>query len=78
MRSRGICAVLLEFVLLEQDLIVGQNVLRELEKALRDNGKLPAARTSEMVEFVVDEATEVVERGHGRSTRRSTATTPSC
>ena len=30
--SRGICADLLELVLLEHDLIVGHNVLRELDR----------------------------------------------
>lgn len=34
--SRGLCADVLELVLLEHDLVVGQNVLRELKKALRE------------------------------------------
>ncbi len=59
--SRGICADLLELVLLEHDLIVGDNVLRELGKALRSKVRLPAARTSEIVKFVADEASKVVE-----------------
>ncbi len=36
-------------------------MLRELGKALRSKVSLPAARTSEIVEFVVDEAYQVVE-----------------
>jgi predicted nucleic acid-binding protein len=59
--ARGICADVLELVLLEHDLIIGQNVLRELSKALRQKVKLPAARSSEIVEFVAAEAAVVVE-----------------
>ena len=33
--SRGLCAEVLELVLLDHDLILGRNVLREFEKALR-------------------------------------------
>ena len=58
--SRGLCADLLELVLLEHDLIVGENVVRELAKALRDKVKLPTARSTEIVDFVAGEATLVV------------------
>lgn len=58
--SRGLCADLLELVLLEHDLIVGENVLRELFRALRDKVKLPAARSTEIAEFVSGEAALVV------------------
>lgn len=58
--SRGLCADLLEVVLLEHDLIVGGNVVRELAKALRDKVKLPTARSTEIVDFVASEATLVV------------------
>ncbi len=58
--SRGLCADLLELVLLEHDLIVGENVLRELVRALRDKVKLPAARSTEIAEFVSGEAALVV------------------
>ena len=60
--SRGLCADLLEVVLLEHDLIVGQNVLRELRKALREKIKLPQARVSAVVDFVASEAVAVVDR----------------
>ena len=60
--SRGLCADLLEVVLLEHDLILGQNVLRELGKALRDKVKLPAARAAEIVEFVSGEAARIVDQ----------------
>jgi putative PIN family toxin of toxin-antitoxin system len=57
--ARGLCADLLELVLLEHDLAIGGNVLSELSKALREKLKLPAARTAEIVEFVTGEAAEV-------------------
>jgi putative PIN family toxin of toxin-antitoxin system len=59
--SRGICADVLELVLLEHDLIIGQNVLREVRKALRHKVKLPPARASEVVDFVAGEAAVVIE-----------------
>ena len=59
--SRGICGDLLEVVLLEHDLVVGENVLRELRKALRTKLKLSAPRCTEIVEFVAEEAVLVVE-----------------
>ena len=58
--SRGLCADLLELVLLEHDLIAGQSVLREFTKALRKKVKLPAARSAEIVDFVSGEATQVI------------------
>jgi len=58
--SRGLCADLLELVLLEHDLIVGENVLRELARALRDKVKLPATRSTEIADYVSGEAALVV------------------
>ena len=60
--SRGLCAEVFELVLLDHDLIVGRNVLRELDKALREKIKLPAARSAEIVDFVSSEATQVVDK----------------
>jgi putative PIN family toxin of toxin-antitoxin system len=60
--SRGLCADLLELVLLSHDLILGQNVLRELDKALREKVRLPAADAAEIVEFVSGEAAQVVDK----------------
>ena len=60
--SRGICADILEVVLLDHDLVVGRNVLRELDKALGEKLTLPAARASEILGFVTGEAAQVVER----------------
>jgi putative PIN family toxin of toxin-antitoxin system len=59
--SRGLCAEVLELVLLDHDLIVSRNVLRELEKALRQKVKLPVVRSAEIVDFVSSEATLVVD-----------------
>lgn len=71
--SRGICADLLELVLLEHDLIVGQNVLRELAKALREKVKVPAARSVEIVEFVSGEAARVIEQAEPADARADPA-----
>ena len=58
--SRGLCADLLELVLLEHDLVSGRSVLREFTKALREKVKLHAARSAEIVDFVLGEAAQVV------------------
>jgi putative PIN family toxin of toxin-antitoxin system len=60
--SRGLCADLLELVLLEHDLILGQNVLRELDQALREKVRLPASNAVEVAEFVTSEATQIVDQ----------------
>jgi predicted nucleic acid-binding protein len=60
--SRGLCAEVLELVLLDHDLILGRNVLREFEKALREKVKLPVVRSAEIVDFVAGEATQVVDK----------------
>lgn len=59
--SRGLCAELLEVVLLEHDLVVGARVLVELRRSLRQKIKLPAARCDEIVEFLREQTTEVVQ-----------------
>ena len=60
--TRGLCADLFELVLIEHDLVLGRQVLRELARALRLKVKLPATRANEIVEFVSDEATQTVDR----------------
>ena len=65
--SRGLCAEVLELVLLDHDLILGRNVLRELEKALRAKVKLPVIRSAEIVDFVSSEATQVVDNAEPAS-----------
>ncbi len=60
--SRGLCAEVLELVLLDHDLILGRNVVREFEKALREKVKLPVVRSIEIIEFVSSEATQIVDK----------------
>lgn len=60
--ARGLCTDLLELVLLEHDLVLGRNVLRELDKALREKVRLSAAHAAEITEFISDEAALLV--GH--------------
>jgi uncharacterized protein len=60
--SRGLCAEVLELVLLDHDLILGRNVLREFEKALREKVKLPVVRSAEIIDFVSSEAIQVVDK----------------
>jgi len=49
-------------VLLDHDLIIGRNVVREFEEALREKVKLPVVRSTEIIDFVSGEATEIVDR----------------
>lgn len=60
--ARGLCAEVLELVLLDHDLILGRAVLREFERALREKVKLPVARSAEIIDFVSSEATQVVDQ----------------
>lgn len=60
--ARGLCAEVLELVLLDHDLVTGRNVLREFEKALREKVKLSAARSTEVVDFVSSEAIQIVDK----------------
>ena len=59
--ARGLCAEVMELVLLEHDLVIGGNVLRELDTALRVKVKLPAVHAAAIVEFVTGEAAQVVD-----------------
>ena len=65
--SRGLCAEVLELVLLDHDLVLGRNVVRELEKALREKVKLPVVRSIEIIEFVSSEATQIVDKAEPAS-----------
>ena len=60
--ARGLCAEVVELVLLDHDLILGRNVLRELDKALREKVKLPDTRSVEITEFLSGEAIQVVDK----------------
>jgi putative PIN family toxin of toxin-antitoxin system len=59
--TRGLCADLFDLVLIEHEFIIGRAVLGELGKALRLKIRLPAARCSEILEFVAGEAELIVE-----------------
>ena len=65
--SRGLCAEVLELVLLDHDLTLGRNVVRELEKALREKVKLPVVRSIEIIEFVSSEAAQIVDKAEPAS-----------
>ena len=58
--ARGLCSDLLELVLLNHELVLGRQVARELNKALRTKLRLPAARAEEILDFVSGEATQLV------------------
>lgn len=58
--TRGLCADLLESVLIGHELATGRTVLSELARALRTKIRLPAARGDDIVEFVRLEAALVV------------------
>ena len=49
--TRGLCADLLELVLLQHELIVSRSLLRELERALRQKVKLPARDAAAISDF---------------------------
>lgn len=59
--TRGLCAEVLELVLLDHDLIVGRNVLREFDKALRGKLKVGPERARELVDFIADDAASTIE-----------------
>lgn len=46
--TRGICADLLRYVLAERELIVGEDVLTEFRRVLRDRMRLPVAMIDEI------------------------------
>ena len=59
--SRGLCADLLELVLLQHELIVSRSLLRELERALRLKVKLPARDVAAINYFLADQAAQLLE-----------------
>lgn len=56
--ARGLCVDLFELVLVDHELVTGEQVLRELDRALRRKLKLPPVRTREILEFVAGQAIE--------------------
>jgi putative PIN family toxin of toxin-antitoxin system len=59
--TRGLSADLFELVAVEHELLTGRRVLQELEKALRTKLRLPPGRCAEVVEFLANEATAVID-----------------
>lgn len=59
--TRGLCADVLETVLLEHELLVGREVLKELDRVLRLKLRLPPARVREIVEFIGGEAARHID-----------------
>jgi len=59
--ARGLCAELLEAILLQHELVTGRNVLRELEKALLQKVKATPERCHEAVASILAGAAQVIE-----------------
>ena len=59
--TRGLCSDLFELILLQHELVIGRNVLRELEKALRQQVKLPARDTAAIINFLTDQTVQLSE-----------------
>jgi putative PIN family toxin of toxin-antitoxin system len=62
--TRGLCADLFSHVLLEHELIVGEVVLVELRRALRDRIKLPRALIDEIDDLLRDAVLVPKPRAH--------------
>lgn len=58
--TRGFCFDILQLVLAEHRLLVGETVLEELERILADKVQVPAVRVGELVAFVREQAEVVV------------------
>lgn len=59
--ARGLCAELLEAILLQHELVTGRNVLRELEKALLQKVKATPERCNDAVASLLAGAAQVIE-----------------
>lgn len=67
--TRGLCADVLETVLLEHELLVGRQVLKELDRVLRLKLRLPPARVKEIVEFIGSEAAQHIDTSEPASAK---------
>jgi len=65
--SRGLCAEVLELVLLDHDWILGRNVVRELDEALRERLKLPFRHPAEIVDFILGEVAQLIDKADAAS-----------
>lgn len=59
--ARGLCAELVDAVLLGHELVTGRSVLRELDKALREKVKAPLERRDEALASILTGAAQIVE-----------------
>jgi predicted nucleic acid-binding protein len=59
--ARGLCAELVDIVLLRHDLVTGRGVIRELDRALREKIGATPERCDEAVASIVNGAAQVVE-----------------
>ena len=59
--TRGLCADLLELVLLQHELVVSRSLLRELERALRLKVKLPARDAAAISDFLAEQAVQLLD-----------------
>lgn len=59
--ARGMCAELVDTVLLGHELVTGRNVLRELERVLREKVKATPERCDEAIASILTGAAQVVE-----------------
>ena len=69
--TRGLCSDILEVVLLEHDLVIGSQVLHELNRALRSKLKLSASHTKEIADFMSDEAAQFVDSAEPAAAKAS-------
>ncbi len=58
--TRGFCLDILQLVLAEHRLLVGETVLEELDRTLADKLHMPAARIEEVVTFIREHSDVVV------------------
>lgn len=58
--TRGLCADLLQVVLAEHELVLGDTVLMELQRTLTKKLRMPAERAAEIGRFLREQAVEVV------------------
>ncbi len=54
--TRGLCQDVLQIVLAEHRLLVGQTILDEFERVLRDKLRMPVRQIEEVVSFVVEQS----------------------
>jgi uncharacterized protein len=61
--TRGLCADVVQLILLEHELVLGETVLAELRQVLRRKVKLPEAAVDDVESFLRRRATVVATQG---------------